>query len=623
MSVEVELAEVRDFLAAHHPFDDLPLQQLERVATTLKIEYFRRGTRIISRGEDNHHLYVVRSGAVELHDMHGGFMDRGETGTSFGSYTLVQGNPANFEVVALEDTLCLVMDAETFHDLAAAYPIIGNYFDIQRTSRMRGAVASLHVTSSGGAILKTKVTDIITRPAVSVEASESIRAAASVMSQRRVSCLLVMDEGKLVGIVTDRDLRNRVVAAGVDTSLPVSQVMSADPATGSADALAFQILMEMTSRNIHHLPILGCDGTPEGVVTTTDLMRLEQTNPIYLVGDITQATDVAAVAEVSKRLAPVVELLVTQDASAEDIGRIVTAVGDAVERRLLGLAEEHLGPPPVPYCWVSLGSRARQEQALAADQDNALILDNDVQPEHAAYFEALATFVCDALVECGYPRCPGDVMATNPRWRVPLSQWRAEFTTWLTEPVPDAILRASIFFDMRPVYGDPRLFQKLRKHFLKQAPAARLFLAHLTKRATENEPPLGFFRGFVLEKHGANRATLDIKRGGVGAIVEIARVLALSVGSRAVNTQTRIAAAVDSGALSAERGQDLHDAFEFISYVRLRHQAAQVRADRETDNFVAPDDLSSFEKRHLREAFAIVRSAQSSLSHRYPSTYIS
>ena len=488
---------------------------------------------------------------------------------------------------------------------------------------MRGAVASLHVTSSGGAILKTKVTDIITRPAVSVEASESIRAAASVMSERRVSCLLVMDEGKLVGIVTDRDLRNRVVAAGVDTSLPVSQVMSADPATGSADALAFQILMEMTSRNIHHLPILGCDGTPEGVVTTTDLMRLEQTNPIYLVGDITQATDVAAVAEVSKRLAPVVELLVTQDASAEDIGRIVTAVGDAVERRLLGLAEEHLGPPPVPYCWVSLGSRARQEQALAADQDNALILDNDVQPEHAAYFEALATFVCDALVECGYPRCPGDVMATNPRWRVPLSQWRAEFTTWLTEPVPDAILRASIFFDMRPVYGDPRLFQKLRKHFLKQAPAARLFLAHLTKRATENEPPLGFFRGFVLEKHGANRATLDIKRGGVGAIVEIARVLALSVGSRAVNTQTRIAAAVDSGALSAERGQDLHDAFEFISYVRLRHQAAQVRADRETDNFVAPDDLSSFEKRHLREAFAIVRSAQSSLSHRYPSTYIS
>jgi CBS domain-containing protein len=623
MSLDVELAEVRDFLAEHHPFDDLPRQQLERLATMLKIEYFRRGTRIIARGEENHHLYIVRSGAVELHDMHGGFMDRGEVGTSFGSYTLVQGNPANFEAVALEDTLCLVMDADTFHALSTTYPIFGHYFDLQRTSRMRGAVASLHLTNSGSAILKTNATDIINRPAVSVQATESIRAAALVMSHKRVSCLLILDEAKLVGIVTDRDLRNRVVASGIDTDLPVTCVMTPDPFTGSADALAFQILMEMTSRNIHHLPILTPEGRPEGVITTTDLMRLEQTNPIYLVGDITQAEDVSGVAEVSKRLSAIVELLVTQDASAEDIGRIVTAVGDAVERRVLGLAEAHLGPAPVPYCWVSLGSRARQEQALAADQDNALILDNEVLPEHAAYFEALATFVCDALVECGYPRCPGDIMATNPRWRVPLNQWRAEFTTWLTEPVPDAILRASIFFDMRPIYGDPRLFHKLRKHFLKQAPSAKLFLAHLTKRAVENEPPLGFFRGFVLEKHGANRATLDIKRGGVGAVVELARVLALSIGSRAVNTQTRLAAAVDAGVLSPERGQDLRDAFEFISYVRLRHQAAQVRAGKDTDNFVAPDDLSSFEKRHLREAFAIVRSAQSSLSHRYPSTYIS
>ena len=623
MSLDVELAEVRDFLAEHHPFDDLPRQQLERLATMLKIEYFRRGTRIIARGEDNHHLYVVRSGAVELHDMHGGFMDRGEVGTSFGSYTLVQGNPANFEAVALEDSLCLVMDADTFHGLSTTYPIFGHYFDLQRTSRMRGAVASLHLTNSGGAILKTSATDILNRPAVSVQATESIRSAALVMCHKRVSCLLILDEGKLVGIVTDRDLRNRVVAAGIDTDLPVTCVMTPDPFTGSADALAFQILMEMTSRNIHHLPILSPDGTPEGVITTTDLMRLEQTNPIYLVGDITQAQDVSAVAEVSKRLAPIVQVPGTQDAGAGDIGRIVTAVGDAVERRVLGLAEAHLGPPPVPYCWVSLGSRARQEQALAADQDNALILDNDVRPEHAAYFEALATFVCDALVECGYPSCPGDVMATNPRWRVPLSQWRTEYTTWLTEPVPDAILRASIFFDMRPIYGDPRLFHKLRKHFLKHAPSSKLFLAHLTKRAIENEPPLGFFRGFVLEKQGSNRATLDIKRGGVGAVVELARVLALSIGSRAVNTQTRLAAAVDAGALSPERGQDLRDAFEFISYVRLRHQAAQVRAGKDTDNFVAPDDLSSFEKRHLREAFAIVRSAQSSLSHRYPSTYIS
>ena len=623
MALDVELAEIRDFLASHAPFDDLPAGILERLPGRLRVEYFRRGTPIITRGAEDHRLYVVRSGAVELHDSHGRFMDRGEAGMSFGSLSLVEGMPATFDAVALEDTLCLVLDEATFQELAADHVSFRGFFDLQRSSRMRGAVASLQMTVTGAAILKTKVTDIITRPAVTAQVGQSIETAARIMSEMHVSCLVIMDGEHLAGIVTDRDLRSRVVAVGMNPNRPVSTIMTTEPATAPIDAMAFQVLMEMTSRNIHHLPILDGHGRPEGVVTTTDLIRLEQSNPIHLVGDITQATDVAGVAAVSRRLASVVEALVAQDASAEDIGRIVTAVGDAVERRLLGLAEEHLGQPPVPYCWIVLGSRARQEQGLAADQDNALILDNDARPEHAAYFEALATFVCDALVECGYPRCPGDVMATNPRWRVSLDQWRREFTTWLTEPVPDAILRASIFFDMRPVYGDGKLFHKLRKHFLKQAPSAKLFLAHLTKRAVENEPPVGFFRSFVLERHGANRATLDIKRGGVGAVVEIARVLALSIGSRAINTQSRLTAAVEAGALGAERGQDLRHAFEFISYVRLRHQATQVRAGRTVDNLVAPDDLSSFDKRHLREAFAIVRSAQGSLSHRYPATYIS
>lgn len=622
MTDDVELSEIRDFLAGEHPFDDLPGTVLDGLPGKLRVEYFRRGTRIIEVGKDNHSLYVVRSGAVELQDSLGGFMDRGEVGSTFGSYTLVNGNPATFSTVAIEDTLCLVMPKSVFEDLAAQHPSFATYFDLQRTSRMRGAVASLQMTSTGGAILKTKVTDLISRPAVTAPTSATIREAAEIMSRGKVSSLLIVDDGNLVGIVTDRDLRNRVVATGKSRSDLVTSIMTPDPVTGSDHALAFEVLMEMLARNIHHLPILS-EGAPVGIITTTDLMRLEQANPVFLVGDIVKQTDVAGVAAVSGRLAAIVEHLVTQDASADDIGRIVTAVGDAVERRLVGLAEELLGPPPVPYCWVSLGSRARQEQALAADQDNAIILSNDATAEHAPYFEALAREVTAGLVECGYPLCPGEVMATNPRWRVTLSQWREEFATWITAPVPDAILRASIFFDMRPIYGEPKLFRKLQKSIVKSTPEANRFLAHLAKRACENEPPLGFFKGFVLEKAGDHKDTLDIKRGGIGAVVEIARVLALSIGSREVNTQARIRAAVAAGALSAERGDDLRDAFEFISYVRVRHQAAQVRAGRKTDNFVAPAELSTFDKRNLREAFAIVRSAQSSLAHRYPSTYIS
>jgi CBS domain-containing protein len=622
LMTDVELAEIRDFLRSEVPFNDLPTSAIDSLPGKLKVQYFRRDSTILRAGADNDSLFIVRSGAVELTDSSGEFMDRVDVGRSFGSHSLLSGQPSGYSATALEDTLALVMPGVVFHELTGAHPSFAEFFDLQRASRMRGAVATLHMSAMGGAILKTRVSSIVSRPAVTAPPTATIREAATIMTDSKVSSLLIVEDNDVVGIVTDRDLRSRALAIGMDPGHPVKSIMTKNPVTASAESLAFEVLMEMLARNIHHLPVVR-DGEPAGVITTTDLMRLEQANPVFLVGDIVKQKDVAGVAAVTQRLASVVETLVSQDASADDIGRVVTAVGDAVERRLIGLAEEKLGPPPVPFCWVSLGSRARQEQALAADQDNAMILSDDATAEHAAYFEALAAEVTSSLVECGYPLCPGDIMASNPRWRVTLSQWRREFSTWITEPVPDAILRASIFFDMRPIYGEVKLFRDLQRHVLSLTPESRLFLAHLAKRAGENEPPIGFFRGFVLQKAGDHKDTLDIKRGGIGSVVEMARVLALSIGSREVNTRARITAAVAAGAMSAERGEDLMDALEFISYVRLRHQAAKVRTGQEPNNFVSPSDLSTFERRNLREAFSIVRSAQTSLAQRYPSSYIS
>ena len=623
MALDVELSETRDFLAHHEPFDALPAPVLDRLPARMTVQYVRRGTKILERGRDNHHLHVLRTGAADVHDAQGSLVDRGGEGACFGSITLTQGNPSTFDVTAIEDCLLLLLPAEDFHRLREEHPEVEAFFDAQRRSRMSGAIASMQLSTTGSAILKTRVRDLVGREPVSVAATATAREAAVMMSEERVSSLLVMQGDALAGILTDRDLRTRVVAAGVDPSVRVAEVMTPRPVTCSTEEMAFEVLLEMTARHIHHLPILDSGGRAVGIVTTTDLLRLEQANPVYLAGDVARQTDVAGVAIISGRLERVVQSLVDQDASADDIGRVVTAVGDAVERRLIALAEADLGPPPVPYCWVALGSRARLEQALAADQDNAIIVDDAMQPEHEAWFEALAARVNADLVACGYPRCPGDVMASNPRWRKPLASWRTEFSTWLGEPVPDAILRASIFFDMRPVHGEVTLHERLQRHVLTASPSSRLFLAHLAKQATANEPPLGFFRGLVLQKEGDHRHTLDIKRGGIGAVVELARVHALSIGSPAVNTRSRIQAASAAGILGGERADDLRDAFEFISYVRLRHQVAQVRRGDLPDSFVAPRDLSSFDKRHLREAFAIVRSSQSALANRYPMSYIS
>ena len=623
MALDVELAEVREFLAQHEPFDSLPPAVLDRLPAGMTVEYFRRGSTLIARGQENARLYVLRSGAADVRDAQGTLVDRGGVGACFGSRTITSGSPSAFDVTAIEDCLALVMPAPQFRQLCAEHPQVDAFFDAQRASRMRGAVESLQLSSSGSPILRTRVRDLLGRRPVAVDGTTSVAEAARVMADNGVSSLLVMDGERLTGILTDRDLRNRVLASGVDPTVAVTEVMTADPVTGGVQALAFEVLLDMVGRHIHHLPIVDGRQRPVGIVTATDLLRVEQANPVYLAGDIAKQVDATGVARVSSRLPRAVRALVEQDASADDIGRVVTAVGDAVERRLISLAEAELGRAPVPYCWVTLGSRARLEQALAADQDTAMILDDSVRPDQMAWFDALARRVTDDLVASGYPRCAGDVMATNPRWRQPLTQWRRQFSSWLLEPVPDAVLGASIFFDMRPIHGEVSLHDELQRHVLAASPGSLRFLAQLARHATSNEPPLGFFRGLVLEKTGDHKDSLDIKRGGVGAVVELARVHALSIGSPAVNTQARIEAVRQAGILAGDTADDLRDAFEFISYVRLRHQAGQVRRGEPTDNFVAPVDLSSFDKRHLRDAFAIVRGAQGVLKHRFPMPYIS
>lgn len=618
--MDTELVEIRDFLAQHAPFDTLPPPLLDALSAQLEVRYFRRGTVILQVGQHTDVMYVLRSGAVDIRDRDGNLVERAESGTSFAMSALLQGTSSAYEFTAIEDSLVLAVPAAVFDALCQREPAARAFFDRRGQQRRRASTAALGGRGASG--LKTAARDLVHRAPEGVSSRLSIREAAETMRERGVSSLLVMDGERLVGIVTDRDLRNRVLAQGRDPGGAVATIMTADPVTGAVDALAFELLMEMVGRNIHHLPIVDGERVV-GVVTSTDLMRLEHANPIYLVGDIRKAGSGEALAAVSRRLPGLVQQLVDEAAAAQDIGRVVTAVGDAVERRLLELAEAELGPAPVAYCWVVMGSQGRLEQGLASDQDHALVLSDDAGPEHQEYFTALAQRVSDGLAACGYPYCTGAVMATNTTWRQPLSQWKRVFSAWMQTPQPEAVLASSIFFDMRPLHGAEGLFSSLQEHVLELAPRQTAFLAHLAKSAVSNRPPLGFFRGFVLEDKGEHADTLNLKRKGIGPIVDLARVHALATGVPQVNTQARLRAVAATGRLSTESVADLGDALEFIASVRLRHQAARVRAGRQPDNYLSPGELSSLEKRHLRDAFQVVKQAQTVLAQSYPLHYLS
>lgn len=612
--MDVELAEVRDFLAAHHPYSQLPESELRDLPKRLVTKYFRRGTQFITVGQTNDYLHIVRSGGVHIIDAHGVLADTAEPGESFGLSSVWAGAPSRYRMVAVEDTLCLLLPSDVFRHLMSVSEPFSKFFLDQHAGRMRSGVEMVRMDESGSAILRTRVRQMLRKKPIGASPDMPIRVAAQLMSDMRVSALLVTEDERLVGIVTDRDMRSKVIACGLDAKSPISSIMTPNPVTTHPDTLAFEVMVLITQHGWHHLPVVE-DGELLGMVTAGDIMRLEQANPSYLVGEIDRQTTVDGVVESAKKLPNVVYQAAAQDATADDVARVITAIMDALTRKLILLAEADIGEAPVHYCWVALGSQGRLESGMQSDQDNALILSDDVTPEQMDWFADLAHRVVDGLVRCGFPLCPGDMMASNPQWRVPLRTWGSYFASWMNAPEPDALLHAQTFFDMRPVHGDRSLYERLQHSVIPRAPHATRFLAYLAKQAQRFEPPLGLFREFVTSEE--NSGKIDLKSGGIAPVVQIARLAALSKGGAQLNTIDRLNAASTTNAISEEKAADLTDAFEFISYVRLQHQVRQLKRGEQPDNLIDPDTLSSFERRHLKEAFAIIRKMQGTLAYLY------
>ena len=466
-------------------------------------------------------------------------------------------------------------------------------------------------------LLSMLVGTLMTPDPLSIGPDMTVRAAARLMREHHVSCMPVCAQGKLVGILTLRDLAGRVIANNVPVDSPVATLMTHDPATVSPVATAFDALLLMTQRNIGHLPVM--DGERlVGIITNTNFLRQQSASAPYMVGDIQQSPDPAAIAAVVAQLPRLLVQMVESGATAEQIGRMMSSITDAATRRLIALAGASLGPAPVRYAWVACGSQGRQEQSGVSDQDNCLILEDCYDHvAHGEWFAALARHVCDGLDLCGYVYCPGEMMATTDRWRQPQRVWREYFRSWVETPEPMAQMLASVMFDLRVVAGDSALFESLQNESLDRAAKNSIFVAQMVGNSLTHRAPIGFFGGIATQRGGAHKGRVDLKHGGIVPIVDIARVYALSARIRAVNTHDRLAAGREARVLSDSGARDLLDAYAAIGITRLRHQAAQIRAGQKPDNHLLPSSLSGLERAHLREAFLVVRTIQRSLASRY------
>jgi CBS domain-containing protein len=591
-----------DLMNITPPFVGLPEAAKREIAATLTEMSYVAGSTIYSAGETLAGLYLIGKGEVEITDPLGAPLSHLRAGNQFAERGLRRDGNAVTAARAKTDVILYCLPAEAFAQLCAVHPDAAAFYArVAPTGPKKRDLATMPVS------------DLMSAAPISCAPETSLQDAAAQMRAARVSSLIVTSKGVLSGIVTTKDMTYKALAEALPATTPISRILTLGPLTLTPTALVSDALHMMLERKISHLPIVDGKGRPVGIITQTDLTRYQALSTGQLISDIVRAGSAEDMAKSVAQIPALLAQLVGANTEHTTVTRLITDIADAATRRLLALAEENLGAPPVPYLWVACGSQGRQEQTGVSDQDNCLILDDNVTPEHDAYFKALATLVCDGLNTCGYVYCPGDMMATADRWRQPLRIWKGYFQKWIATPNEEAQMLASVMFDLRPIGGDGRLLEALLDASLPAAKANSIFVAQMISNSLKHTPPLGLLRGLATIRSGEHKNTLDLKHNGVVPVVDLGRVYALLGQMRVVNTGARLMAAADARLISPSGAKDLRDAYDMIAESRLLHQAAQIKRGTAPDNFMSPEHLSDLERSHLRDAFVVVKTMQSAL----------
>ena len=594
------------FLHAHPPFDTLDNRALDSVAAAAERRSYPAGATILGQATPAPAFaYVIRSGSVEL-AVDGRVLDLLGEGELLGYAPMLAQLPVGFTARAAEDAVLYRIPE------AALRPVLERPAALRFVARALAQGVSLleHAVGGAGADPGARpVRELLRAPPIVCEPFTPVRDAAQRMVETGATCVLV-DLGRTVGIVTDHDLRTRVVAAGAGPDTPLSGVMSAPAWTVAADRSGTEALLEMLDHCVRHLPVRDAHGRLLGVIDDVDLMAGEHRAPFHARARIARARDAAAVAEAATSLPRTVVALHDAHVAAPTISRVIASIHDSATRRLIDLARAGLDVPDVPFAWLALGSYGRREPYPGSDGDSALVWSGPDDPDVRAGLAALAERVVAGQSASGIRPCPDRVLATNPAFARPLAGWERAIAAWRDDPDRGrGLMLLSVAVESVPVWGAGDVAAQLaaavaatRRH---PDTLRRIAVAALSRR-----PPTGFLRGFVLESDGARKGLLDIKRGGLAPIVDLARWGAMSAGVAAASTPARLDAAEAASTLDPRDAALLRDAFGLISALRMEHHVERLRAGLAPDDLIDPTRLTRLTRSSLKEAFRAVAAVQ-------------
>jgi CBS domain-containing protein len=628
---------ILDLLDNAPAFDRLPEDVRHGLLGEVHPRYFGPGEVILDQGRSEHeYLYLIESGFVRLTDAHTGRLveEYGE-GEMFGNYALMKGGELPFEARAVEPTMCLLLGAERFRELYDSYEPFAAFFDKDIRGYAPDGEDPFDVSSSSGTqlLFGTQLRDLVGRDPVVCEPTATAREAARAINEAEANSIVVLEEGRVVGILSDADLRRHVVAESLSPEIQVREIMSHQVLLMEADAQVFKALMEMLRHRANHVIVSEVPGDNSGsrilgVISDQDISRAQGHSPAFMSDRIDSARSVTELSGLRGETDKLLIGLDRQGVRPSDLISINTELNDRLMRRAISLVEEELTEEypqekvDLPWVWLSLGSEGRGEMGLVTDQDNALLYadpaDEDEAERAERWFKRFAERTNEALASCGFALCKGDIMARNPNWRQPLSQWKETFRAWIISPEQQQLMQASTFFDLRGLYGDLSLVDELKSSIRESLANERSFLPFLAREALSNRPPLSFFRRFVVERSGEYRHTFNVKRRGLRPLVDVARILSIQLGYlETANTVSRIQNAGANIPHLSKSMEDALDAYHYLSELRMSQHLSAIKSGETPTNQINPSHLTNTQQSMLKVVFSTVQETQDAVARRY------
>ena len=609
------------------PFSVLPKTEEKAVFNAFAYEKYSKHTVLLEQELTRvEKLYILSKGLGHycFEDHHTKILN-GELnpGDNFGGISILFNEGISIRSLeVLEDSVFVTLDADIFLTLCRNYPVFQDHFAAEFGKCMlnkafAGIMARQIRDKEFSLPFFNRPISSVFKPNISTCTRETpIEEAAVRMSRNNASAILIKNEGQTIdGIVTDADLKHKVVTGRHDPSEPISAVMSSPLISISADAQVFEAFLTMYSNDKRHIAVYSRSGDITGIISQKDLISAQTESAYLLIKTAMSARSVKEIENIHSKLEKMLFDPLRNGANPEYITRLISACSDAVINRIIHFSLEKAGPPPCRFAFLTMGSEGREEQTLISDQDNAIVFEDTKDPENAkAYFDGLAVLICDQLDMAGYSFCKGGNMAKNPKWCQPLSQWKTYFNTWIRTSNPENLLYSSIFFDFRGTFGDTLLSDEL-KHFLMNAingwPG---FLRHLTENALYYKPPIGMFGKLLVETEGDEKGYLDLKSAML-PIIDFSRIYALKNGISQTNTLTRLFRLYTRHALTGKEYMDIVRGYNYLMQLRFMRQITTIMDEqKKPDNFINPRNLSSIDHILLKEIFRLIEKLQQKLA---------